>query len=365
MIDWIVPCVAYARRRSRAGGNPYGVSYGDWVMGSRLHGNDGEGRFLVNRMMGLWVFILCCAMSGYAFAQKFPSRPIRMITATTVGSGPDVIARLLAARLTESLGQQIVVDNRAGASGLIGAELVARAAPDGHTLWMATMTQLISTTLYQRFVMSKEFAPVGQVASTPFVIAVSASLPIKSIAELIAYSKARPGQVLYGSGGQGTPPHLCMELFKSMTGADLGHVPYKGSVIALTDMMGGQMHSTCAAAPTASSFIQSGKVRVLGVTTRTPTRLAPGVRPIIETVPGYELTGWYGLLAPLNTPKAIVERINQEIAKALKIPEMQERLIGVGAEAAHTSPTEFGAFLQRETVRWSKVLKDADIKPTP
>ncbi len=334
-------------------------------MGSRLRGNDGKGRFLVRRLMCLWVFVLCGVMSVNALAQKFPSRPIRMITATTVGSGPDVIARLLAARLTESLGQQIVVDNRAGASGLIGAELVARAAPDGHTLWMATMTQLISTTLYQRFVMSKEFAPVGQVASTPFVIAVSASLPIKSIAELIAYSKARPGQVLYGSGGQGTTPHLCMELFKSMTGADLGHVPYKGSVIALTDMMGGQMHSTCAAAPTASSFIQSGKVRVLGVTTRTPTRLAPGVRPIIETVPGYELTGWYGLLAPLNTPKAIVERINQEIAKALKIPEMQERLIGVGAEAAHTSPTEFGAFLQRETVRWSKVLKDADIKPMP
>ncbi len=309
--------------------------------------------------------VACAMVSTVAIAQTYPSRPIRMITATTVGSGPDVIARLLAARLTESLGQQIVVDNRAGASGLIGAELVARAAPDGHTLWMATMTQLISTTLYQRFVMSKEFAPVGQVASTPFVIAVSAGLPIKSIAELIVYSKARPGQVLYGSGGQGTTPHLCMELFKSMTGADLGHVPYKGSVIALTDMMGGQMHSTCAAAPTTSSFVQSGKVRVLGVTTRTPTKLAPGVPTIMETVPGYVLVGWYGVLAPLNTPKDIVERINLELAKALKISDLQERLIAVGAEAAHTSPAEYGAFLQRETVRWSKVLKDAGIKPAP
>ncbi len=309
--------------------------------------------------------VLSVTLTSAADAQKFPSRPIRMITATTVGSGPDVIARLLAARLTESLGQQIVVDNRAGASGLIGAELVARAAPDGHTLWMATMTQLISTTLYQRFVMSKEFAPVGQVASTPFVIAVSAGLPIKTIAELIAYSKARPGQLLYGSGGQGTTPHLCMELFKSMTGADLGHVPYKGSVIALTDMMGGQMHSTCAAAPTASSFIQSGKVRVLGVTTRTQTRLAPGVPTIMESVPGFELVGWYGVLAPRNTPRQIVERINQELAKVLKIPELQERLIAVGAEAAHTSPTDFGAFLQRENVRWSRVLKEAGIKPPP
>lgn len=308
---------------------------------------------------------LCAVLSTTAAAQHFPSRPIRMVTATTVGSGPDVIARLLAARLTEALGQQIVVDNRAGASGLIGAELVARAAPDGHTLWMATMTQLISTTLYQRFLMAKEFAPVGQVASTPFVISVSAALPIKTIAELIAYSKARPGQVLYGSGGQGTTPHLCMELFKSMTGADLTHVPYKGSAIALTDMMGGQMHSTCAAAPTSAAFLQSGKVRALGVTTRTPTKLAPGVPPIAGSVPGYELEGWYGLLAPLNTPKAIIERINLEMAKALKIPDLQERLIGVGAEAAHTSPVEYSAFLQRETVRWGKVLKDAGIKPTP
>ncbi len=294
-------------------------------------------------------------------AQKYPIRPIRMITATTVGSGPDVIARLLANRLTEVLGQQIVVDNRAGASGLIGAELVARAAPDGHTLRMATMTQLISTTLYQRYLMAKAFAPVGQVASTPFVIAVSGALPVKSINELIAYSKSRPGQVLYGSGGQGTTPHLCMELFKSMTGADLSHVPYKGSAIALTEMMGGLMHSTCAAAPTVSSFVQSGKVRVLGVTTRAPTRLAPGVTPIIDSVPGYELVGWYGLLAPLDTPREIIERVNLEVAKALKFPDLQERLIAVGAEPAHTPPAAFGAFLHRETARWSKVLKEAGI----
>ena len=190
--------------------------------------------------------------SGQALSKgsgrAYPSKPVRMVAATTVGSGADVIARLLATRLTERWGQQIVVDNRAGASGLIGAELVARAAPDGHTLWMATMTQLISTTLYQRFLMAKEFAPVGMVASTPFVIAVNASLPVKSIAELITYSKSRPGQMLYGSAGQGTTPHLCMELFKSMTGADLSHVPYKGSVPALTEMMGGLIHASCVAA---------------------------------------------------------------------------------------------------------------------
>jgi tripartite-type tricarboxylate transporter receptor subunit TctC len=319
-----------------------------------------------------WIVSLAAVVSTAAAqpastgsGQAYPSRPIRMITATTVGAGPDVIARLLAIRLTESMGQQIVVDNRAGASGLIGAELAARAAPDGHTLWMATMTQLISTTLYQRFLMSKEFAPVGQVASTPFVIAVTMGLPAKSINELIAQAKARPGQLLYGTAGQGTTPHLCMELFMSMTGANLMHVPYKGSAQAITDLMGGQIHATCAAAPSAAAAVQSGKLRVLGVTTRAPTNLVPGVRPIAESVPGYELVGWYGVLAPLKTPPEIIARLNQEFARALKIPDVQDKLVAVGAEAAHTQPADFGAFLQRETARWVKVLKSANITPTP
>jgi tripartite-type tricarboxylate transporter receptor subunit TctC len=310
------------------------------------------------RLIGLLAMVL----SAPAIAQKYPTKPVRMVIATTVGSGPDVIARLLATRLTELWGQQIVVDNRAGASGLIGAELVARAAPDGHTLWMATMTQLISTTLYQRLLMAQEFAPVGMVGSTPYVIAIHAGLPVKSIAELIAHSKSRPGQVLYGSAGQGTTPHLCMELFKSMSGADLTQVPYKGSVPALTEMMAGIVHTTCAAAPAMPTFVQSGKVRVLGVTTRTPTTLAPGVVPIADTVPGYELIGWYGVLAPRATPKALVQRINQDFAKILAIPDVRERLIAVGAEPAHTTPEDFGAFLRRETERWAKVLKEAGIK---
>lgn len=298
-----------------------------------------------------------------AIAQKFPARPVRMVIATTVGSGPDVIARLLGTRLTELWGQQIVVDNRAGASGLIGAELVARAAPDGYTLWMATMTQLISTTLYQRFQMASEFAPVAMVGSTPYVIAVHAGVPAKSIADLIAFAKARQGQALYGSAGQGTTPHLCMELVMSVSGARFTQVPYKGSVPALTDMMGGAIQVTCAAAPAMPTFVQSGKVRVLGVTTRAPTALAPGVTPIADTLPGFELIGWYGVLAPRDTPRALVQRINQDLAKVLAIPDVQEKLIAVGAEAAHRSPEDYAAFLQRETVRWSKVLKEAGIKP--
>lgn len=304
------------------------------------------------------------SISGASAAeQAYPVKPIRMMTASTIGSGPDVIARLLGTRLTELWGQQVVIDNRAGASGLIGAELVAKSAPDGHTLWMATMTQLISTTMYQRYMMTKDFLPVGMVASTPFVIAISASLPVKTMAEFVAYAKARPGQVMYGSGGQGSTPHLCMELLQSMAGIKLAHVPYKGSVIALTDMMGGQMHSSCAAAPALPPFVQGGKVRSLGVTTRQPTPLAPGLPTVGESVPGYELVGWYGVLAPRGTPKEIIAKINQGLAEVLRIPEVQTRLISVGAEAAHASAADFGIFLQKETERWGKVLRDANIRP--
>ena len=294
----------------------------------------------------------------------YPTKPIRMMTATTIGSGPDVLARMLGTRLSEMWGQQVVVDNRAGASGLIGAELVAKAAPDGYTLWMATMTQLISTTMYQKYMMTRDFVPVAGVASTAFVVSVSASLPVKTMAEFVAYAKARPGQVMYGSGGQGSTPHLCMELLQSLAGIKLAHVPYKGSVIALTDMMGGQMHSTCAAAPAMPPFVQGGKVRSLAVTTRESTQLAPGLPPVADAVPGYELVGWYGILAPRGTPKDVITKINKALVEVLRLPDVQARLNAVGAEAAYSGPAEFGVFLQKETARWEKVLREANIKPS-
>jgi len=303
--------------------------------------------------------------AGEAPSTAYPAKPIRIIIATTVGSGPDILARQIGAKLTEAWGQQIVIDPRAGASGMIGAELTANAAPDGYTLWMATMSHVIATTMYNRLLLARDFSPVTQVASTPYVIAVNASVPVNTIAELIAYAKARPGQVLYGSAGQGSTPHLCIELFKSMTGTDLVHVPYRGAAPALTDLMAGHVQLSCVAAPAVQSFARSGKVRSIGVTTRQRTALAQDVPAIAETVAGYELVGWYGLLAPLGTPRAIVDKINSEIARALKTPEVQERLVSVGAEAVESNPRAFTQFLQRETVRWGKVLKDAGIKPTP
>ena len=305
------------------------------------------------------------ATPAHAAEAPYPAKPIRIIIATTVGSGPDILARQIGAKLTQAWGQQVVIDPRAGASGMIGAELTANAAADGYTLWMATMSHVIATTMYQRLLLARDFAPITQVASTPYVIAVNAALPANSIAELIAYAKARPGEVLYGSAGQGSTPHLCIEAFKSMTATNLLHVPYRGAAPALTDLMSGHVQVSCVAAPAVQSFARSGKLRALGVTTLRRTPLAPEVPAVAESVPGYELVGWYGLLAPLGTPKNIVNKISSEIARALKTTEVQERLVSTGAEAVESSPAEFTKFLEKETLRWGKVLRDAGIKPTP
>ena len=280
------------------------------------------------------------------------------------GSGPDILARQIGTKLTEAWGQQIVVDARPGATGVVGAEMVAKAAPDGYTLWFATMTQLIGTTMYQRYMMSKDFAPIGMVASTAFAIAVNAALPVNNIGELIAYAKARPGQLLYGSSGQGSTSHLCMEMFRSVTGINVTHIPYRGAVPSIADVMGGQVQLSCQAVPSLPTFEKTGRLRSLGVTTLTRTVIAPNVPPIAETVPGFEILGWYGMLAPLRTPKELISKINSAVLQALKSGEVQEKLVALGAEAAGSSPEAYGAFLKKETERWARLLREANIKPT-
>ncbi|MGZ5159780.1 MAG: Bug family tripartite tricarboxylate transporter substrate binding protein [Burkholderiales bacterium] len=290
--------------------------------------------------------------------QAYPARPVRLIVSNTPGSPSDVIARLLGAKLSEAWAHQVVIDNRPGATGLIAAETTARAAPDGYTLWMNTMTQLISTLQAQRHLLAKDFAPVSLVASTPFLIVVGPAVPVKSLAELIAYGKARPGQLTYASSGQWGSSHLCMESFNSMAGLTLLHVPYKGSSLAMNDIVAGHVHVYCPGAPGVPAFAQTGKLRTLGVTYQKPTPLAPGVPPVADTLPGFELLGWYGIEAPLQTPKPLIAGINAEIVKALKTPELQEQLNKVGAEAVGSSPAEFQVFLRKETERWDKVLRD-------
>lgn len=298
-----------------------------------------------------------CATTGMAQQAPYPVRPVRLIVANVPGSPPDNVGRLLAARLSEVWSQQVVVDNRAGATGLIAADTVSRAAPDGYTLWLPTLTQLISTLQAQRLTLAKDFAPVALIASTPFVVIANASLPPKSLSEFIAYAKTRPGQLTFGSAGQWSSSHLCMESLKTAAGIDLLHVPYNGTTPALNDLIGGRIDAYCAAGPSLPALVQTGRARALGVTYLKPTRLAPGVPPVAETLPGFELLGWYGLQAPLETPRQLVAKINADVAKALKSPEFQERLMAVGSQAAGSTPEAFGAFLKNETTRWDKVLR--------
>lgn len=296
-------------------------------------------------------------------ATLYPTKPVRMIIAGTPGSGPEVVARLLATRLSEAWGQSVVVDPRPGATGLIGADIVAKSAPDGYTLWFATSTQLLGTTLYQRNWMAKEYAPIGMLASTAFGIVTNSGLPVNSVAELIAYVKSRPGKVLYGSNGQGSTTHLCIELFSRLAGIEMVHVPYKGGTLTLADLASGQIQVSCQPLPSLPLFVKSGRVRNLGVTTAKRSKLAPDVPPLAETIAGFEILGWHGMLAPLNTPKEIIEKVNAEVSRVVKTADMQARMLALGVEAAPTTPTEFGKILHAETARWAKVLKDANIRP--
>ncbi|MEQ1775516.1 MAG: tripartite tricarboxylate transporter substrate binding protein [Burkholderiales bacterium] len=308
-------------------------------------------------------FALGAQPASTGSAQLYPAKPVRMIVAGPAGSGPEVVARQLAAKLTEAWGQQVVVDPRPGATGLIGADIVAKSAPDGYTLWFATSTQLLGTTLYQRNWMAKEYAPIGMFSSTAFAIAVSSSLPANTIAEFIAYAKARPGKLLYGSNGQGSTSHLCTELFRALAGIDLVHVPYKGGVPALVDLAGGQIQLSCQPLPSLPLVVKTGRVRTLAVTTARRTRIAPDVPPVAETIPGFEILGWHGLLAPLHTPRGIIDKVNAAATRVALSADMQERMLSLGVEAAPSTPAEFGARLHAETTKWAKVLKDANIRP--
>ncbi len=301
---------------------------------------------------------ICTAATTPAAAQAYPARPVRMIVANGAGSAPDVIARLVGMRLAELWGQPVVIDNRSGATGLIAIELLARSAPDGHTMFLSTMTQLIAMVQNQRYLLATEFAPVTLVGTTPFAIVVSSSLPVKSIGEWITYAKARPGQLLYASGGTWGSSHMCIESFNAITGLKMTHVPYANTVNAMTDLIGGNIHTYCPAVPSIPAFTQSGKIRSLGVTYQKPTRLLPGVPPISDTVPGFELLGWYGMNVPLKTPVDVIKKLNADLVKVLKIPELQERMQAAGADAAGTTPAEFAMFMQKDTERWTKILRD-------
>ena len=307
-----------------------------------------------------------CLFAGAAAAQAdYPSRPVRIIVPSPPSGGTDIVARVLAQHFSSALRQQFFVENKPGAGNVIGIEAAARAAPDGYTLLVSASTIALNSVLYKKVPYDpvRDFAPITLAATAPNILVVNPKLPIKSVADLIAAAKAAPGKLTYGTPGIGTSPHLCMELFNSMAGVDLQHIPYKGTAAAVTDIIGGQIDVAFATALTAKPLIDAGRLRALAVSGPRRVEALPNVPPVAEAgVPGYEAMQWYGLLAPAGTPAAIIERVHAEAMVALRSPEMKARLAADGAEPLGTTPAEFGAYIKRELDKWARVRDTAHIE---
>lgn len=315
-------------------------------------------RVVISRV-GLAVVCLCAL--GAASAQTYPDRPVRLVVGFPPGGAADILGRTVAQQLTPGLGQQVVVDNRGGAGGLIATEITARANPDGYTLLFTSIPHVINPHLYRKvsYDAIKDFTPIIHFVSVPLMMAAGASLPAKTVKDLITMAKAKPGVISYGSGGSGSSSHLAVELLKSMAGIDLTHIPYKGTGPMITDMLGGQVSLTIASAVPLSPQVRSGKLRALGVTGPRRSSAFPDVPAIVETVPGYEVVNWFGVIAPAGTSKAIVTRVNHELNRALQSPELVKTLAAQTAEAVGGTPEAFGKVIRVDFAKWAKVVKDS------
>jgi tripartite-type tricarboxylate transporter receptor subunit TctC len=313
--------------------------------------------------------LLCAvlATAGGAFAQ-YPNKPIKLVVPYSPGGATDVIGRVLAQHLSPALGQQVIIENKAGAGGNLGAETVAKSPPDGYTLLMGAMTShSIMATLEKdtlRYSLEKDLVPVSMAGSVPLVWVVTPSLPVKSMKELVAYAKANPGKLTYASSGAGAPQRMCAELLRKMGGnLDMVHVPYKGSGPAMTDLVSGQVVTMCETVPASLQFIKAGRLRALAVTTPQRISMLPDVPTTAEEgLPGYEVASNFGVAAPAGTPKPIIDRLNGEIQKILAKPEVQAQLLDQGAYATPTTPEQAQARIRNEIAMWAKVIKDANIK---
>ena len=322
-------------------------------------------RGLVQPMASALVGLLLAA-GGAAAQSDYPSRAVRIVVPSSPGGGTDILARVLADYLAKSLRGQFYVENRPGAGQMIGIEAVAHAAPDGYTLLMAASTLSLNPVMYKnvKYDPVHDFAPVSLVASVPNVLVVHPSVPARTLAELIALAKQKPGQMSYASAGIGTSPHMGMELLKSMAGIDMQHVPFRGTAPAVTEILSGRIPAGLSNTFTAMPLIEGGQLRALAVTGRKRAESMPTVPTVAEAgVPNYEALQWYGLLAPAGTPPEIVERLQAEVAQALKTPEVKERLAGDGAEPVGSTPAEFLALIKDELQKWSDVARAANIQP--
>jgi tripartite-type tricarboxylate transporter receptor subunit TctC len=300
-----------------------------------------------------------------ARAQAYPSRPVRIIAGFGAGGGVDITARLIGQWLSERLGQQFVVENRPGAGGNIGTEVVVNAPPDGYTLLLATVPNVVNVSLYDKlnFNFVRDIAPVGGIIRVPQVILVHPSVPAATMPEFIAYTKANPGTVNMASAGSGSAPHMAGELFNAMVGSRMVHVAYRGQGQALAGLIGGQVQVMFATTPGTSDYIKTGRLRAIAVTTAARVEMLPELPTVADFVPGYEASQWYGLGAPRGTPSAIVETLNSEINAALADPKMRARLADIGGEPLPGSSADFGKLIADETDKWAKVVKFAGLKP--
>jgi tripartite-type tricarboxylate transporter receptor subunit TctC len=312
----------------------------------------------------LFLAAALAALPYAVYAQSYPTKPIRVIVPFAPGGVADVVGRTVAPRLSEALGQQIIIDNRGGAGGTLGTAIGAKTPPDGYTLILPAASHATTPGLYRKlpFDPVKDFASVTQLVTVPYLLVVHPSLPARSVKEFIALAKSKPDELAYGSAGNGSSNHLAGELFKIMSGAPITHVAYKGSAPALADLFGGHIGFMFDAINTSLPHMKTGRIRALGIGTLKPSAAAPELPTIAsQGLPGYEANTWIGVLAPAATPREIVNRLNAELVKILKVPEIQERLSSQGAEPVGSSPEQFDAFLRSEVAKWGKVIRDAKV----
>jgi tripartite-type tricarboxylate transporter receptor subunit TctC len=313
----------------------------------------------------LFLFVILFAVAAPCATDDYPSKPILIIVPFAPGASTDILARTVAQKFTEAWKHQAIVENRAGASGNTGTASVAKAAPDGYTLIMGAIgTHATNASLFKKMPYDtlKDFAPISHVANVTLVLVVHPAFKVNSVKELIAYAKANPGKLSYASGGNGASQHLAMELFKSMTGTDMLHIPYKGGANALPDLLGGRVPVAFCDMPMALNQIQSGKLRAIAVGDSKRSPALPDIPTVAEAgVAGYEAAAWYGLFAPAGTPKEIVTKLNREVTKILTLNDVKTRLASLGAHAVGGSPEDFRRFQESEMHRWAKVIKEANI----
>jgi len=310
--------------------------------------------------------VLLAFCTAGALAQSYPTRAIKLVVPSSPGGGTDIVARILGQKLSEQLGQQFVVENRAGAGTVIGNDAVAKSAPDGYTLLMGLSTLAINPSMYAKlpYDAMRDFAPISQSVSACNILVLHPSVPAKTVVELIALARAKPGSLTFGSAGMGTNPHLSGELFKSLARIDMVHVPFKGSGQSIISQLAGEIAANFPSVPTAMPYVKVGRLRGIGVTTLKRVEVLPDVPSIAEAgLPGYEATQWFGLLAPAGTPRPIIDRLYQESSRALRSAEMKERMTAEGLEVVGSTPEEFASYIRSETEKWTQVIKAAGIKP--